>query len=54
MDNVYEQTADLTVFRTYTNDSLNTISTDVKFIKRKVKDTEEDVFVIQDCLKIVK
>jgi hypothetical protein len=33
---------------------LNTIRNDVKFIKRKVQDTEEDVFVIQDHLKIIK
>ena len=53
MDNVYKQTAYLTEFRTSTNDSLINIFTDVKFIKRKVQDTEKDVVVIQDRLKIV-
>ena len=33
---------------------LKEIKTDVKFVKRKVQDTEEDVFVIQDQLKIIK
>lgn len=33
---------------------LKEIKTDVKFIKRKVQDTEEDVFVIQDHLKLIK
>lgn len=33
---------------------LKELKTDVKFIKRKVKDTEEDVFVIQDHLKLIK
>lgn len=36
------------------SEQLNSIKTDVKFIKRKVQDTEEDVFVIQDHLKIIK
>lgn len=36
------------------SDQLKTIKTDVRFIKRKVQDTEEDVFVIQDHLKIIK
>lgn len=35
-------------------ESISTIKTDVKFIKRKVQDTEEDVFVIQDHLKLIK
>ena len=33
---------------------LKELKTDVKFIKRKVQDTEEDVFVIQDHLKLIK
>lgn len=35
-------------------ESISAIKTDVKFIKRKVQDTEEDVFVIQDHLKLIK
>lgn len=54
MDNVYNQTADLTEFRTQTSSALDSISKDIRFVKRKVQDTEEDVFVIQDHLKIVK
>ena len=33
---------------------LKELKTDVKFIKRKVQDTEEDVFVIQDHLKLIR
>lgn len=36
------------------SNQLKEIKTDVKFIKRKVQDTEEDVFVIQDHLKLIK
>ena len=36
------------------SNKLKEIKTDVKFVKRKVQDTEEDVFVIQDVLKIIK
>ncbi|NOW85959.1 hypothetical protein [Clostridium beijerinckii] len=36
------------------SEQFKSIKTDVKFIKRKVQDTEEDVFVIQDHLKIIK
>lgn len=36
------------------SEQLKLIKTDVRFIKRKVQDTEEDVFVIQDHLKIIK
>ena len=33
---------------------LKTIKSDIKFIKHKVQDTEEDVFAIQDHLKLIK
>lgn len=33
---------------------LNGIKSDIKFIKHKVQDTEEDVFAIQDHLKLIK
>lgn len=36
------------------SNKLKEIKTDVRFVKRKVQDTEEDVFVIQDVLKIIK
>ena len=36
------------------SNKLKEIKTAVKFVKRKVQDTEEDVFVIQDVLKIIK
>ncbi len=54
IDSVYDQTADLTEFRTETNDTLKNVSQDVKFIKHKVRETEEDVFTIQSHLKIIK
>lgn len=54
LDSVVEQTADLTEFRTETRDNLDTISKDVKFIKHKLHETEEDVFDIKDHLKIIK
>lgn len=36
------------------SNKLQEIKTDVRFVKRKVQDTEEDVFVIRDVLKIIK
>ena len=54
LDAVFEQTADLTEFKTITSDNIESIKKDIKFVKRKVKDTEEDVFVIQDHLKLIK
>ena len=36
------------------SDQLKTIKTDVKFVKHKVLETEEDVFTIQSHLKIIK
>jgi chromosome segregation ATPase len=54
INSVYDQTADLTEFRTETKNAFNNISKDVKFIKHKLHETEEDVFDIKDHLKIVK
>lgn len=54
IDSVYEQTAELTEFRTETKDNFNSITKDVKFIKHKLHETEEDVFDIKDHLKIIK
>ncbi|MDU1601937.1 MULTISPECIES: hypothetical protein [Clostridium] len=54
IDSVYDQTADLTEFRTETKDNFNSITKDVKFIKHKLHETEEDVFDIKDHLKIIK
>ena len=36
------------------SNQLSEIKTDVKFITRKVQDTEKDVFVIQNHLKVIK
>ncbi|MFD3157356.1 hypothetical protein ACFIJ5_10915 [Haloimpatiens sp. FM7330] len=36
INSVYDQTADLTEFRTKTKDSINAISKDVKFVKHKL------------------
>lgn len=54
INTVYNQTADLTEFRTETKESFNSIHKDVKFIKHKLHETEEDVFDIKDHLKIIK
>ena len=54
IDYICNQTADLTEFRTETKDKLNSISHDIKFVKHKVQETEEDVFTIQNHLKIIK
>lgn len=54
LDLVYNQTADLTEFKTQTNEKLNDISKDAGFIKHKLNRTEEDVFNIQSHLKIIK
>lgn len=54
MNAVFNQTANLTEFRTETKDNFAILSKDVKFIKHKLHETEEDVFDIKDHLKIVK
>lgn len=36
------------------SDQLKSIKTDVKFVKHKVQETEEDVFTIQSHLEIIK
>ena len=54
INSVYDQTADLTEFRTETKDNFSSINKDVKFIKHKLHETEEDVFDIKDHFKIVK
>ncbi len=51
---VYNQTADLTEFRTETKDNFNNVSKDVKFIKHKLHETEEEMFDIKDRLQIIK
>lgn len=54
INSVYDQTADLTEFRTETTDKLNIVSQDIKFVKHKIQETEEDMFAIQTHLKIIK
>ncbi|WP_270567981.1 hypothetical protein [Clostridium beijerinckii] len=54
VDSIYDQTADLTEFRTGTKEHFITINKDVKLIKQKLHKTEEDVFDIKGQLKIVK
>ncbi len=51
---VYNQTAELTEFRTETKDQLNTLNDDIKFIKHKLHENEEEVFRIKNHLKIIK
>ncbi|MBS6501615.1 hypothetical protein PMY38_10025 [Clostridium tertium] len=54
VNSVYDQTAELTEFRTETKDQLNTINDDIKFIKHKLHENEEEVFRIKNHLKIIK
>lgn len=54
LNSVYDQTADLTEFRTLISTKLTTVSNDIKFVKHKVQETEEDVFTIQNHLSIIK
>jgi len=54
INSVYDQTADLTEFRTENRANFSSINKDVKFIKHKLHETEEDVFDIKDHFKIVK
>ncbi len=51
---IYNQTADLTEFRTESKDNFTNVSNDVKLIKHKLNQTEEDVFVIKDHFKLIK
>ncbi|GKX66798.1 hypothetical protein [Inconstantimicrobium mannanitabidum] len=54
VDTIYDQTADLTAFRTETKEKLNSVVTDIRFIQHKLSDTEKDIFQVKDYLKIVK
>lgn len=54
LDSIYDQTADLTEFRTEMIDKTNEIVNDTQFIKHKLNRTEEDVFSIQNHLKLIK
>lgn len=54
VNNIYEQTADLTEFRTETKQNLQSVGQDIKFIQHKLSDTEKDIFQVKDYLKIVK
>lgn len=54
VNSVYEQTAELTEFRTETKDGFSLVSKDIKFIKHKLRETEEDVFDIKDHFKLIK
>lgn len=54
VSNIYDQTADLTEFRTETKQNLQSVGQDIKFIQHKLSDTEKDIFQVKDYLKIVK
>jgi len=54
LDAVYNQTADLTEFRTSTSDNLTKICKDVSFIKHKLHQNEEEIFDIKSHIKIIK
>lgn len=51
---IAEQTANLMEFRTETKTKLSSVSEDIMFIKHRMQETEKDVVVIKDHLKIVK
>lgn len=54
LDAVYEQTVDLTEFRTETSEKIDYIAKDTGFIKHKLNRTEEDVYNIQSHLHLIK
>lgn len=54
LEAIYDHTADLTEFRTSTNDNLNEIKKDVSFVKHKLHQNEEEIFDIKTYMKLVK
>lgn len=51
---VYNQTATTCEDITTVDSKIENLSKDIKFIKHKLHETEEDVFDIKDHLKIIK
>lgn len=54
VDNVYDQTHDLTEFKTESNMKLDKISDDVEFIKHEEFENKQDLFKLKRNLKIMK
>ena len=50
---INDQTADLTEFRTDITIRLDNAAKDIKFIKHKITDNEQEIFDIKDHLKLV-
>ncbi len=48
LDAVYDQTADLTEFRTETRQNLNTISDNIRFLLHKEMETEKEIFLLKE------
>ncbi len=48
LDAVYNQTADLTEFRTETRQNFNTISDNIRFLLHKEVETEKEIFLLKD------
>jgi chromosome segregation ATPase len=51
---IFDQTADLTEFRTATNGSLTELKRDVSFLKHKLQQNEEEIFDIKNHIKLAK
>lgn len=54
LDDVYNQTADLTEFRTEANTKLDKISDDIDFLKHEEYQTKQDIFKLKKNLEIIK
>ncbi len=54
LDGIYDHTADLTEFKTSTNENITEIRKDVGFIKHKLHQNEEEIFDIKSYIKLAK
>lgn len=54
LDDVYNQTADLTEFRTEANTKLDKISDDIEFLKHEEYQTKQDIFKLKKNLEVIK
>ncbi|WP_010250039.1 hypothetical protein [Acetivibrio cellulolyticus] len=48
LDAVYDQTAELTEFRTETRQNLNAISDNIRFLLHKEMETEKEIFLLKE------
>lgn len=54
IDNVYEQTYDLTEFKTKVDMKLEEIHDDIDFVKHEEFETKQDLFKLKKNLKVIK